>query len=62
MMKYETNGPIMGGRNKLVLIEENKKLREALSQIESWTRNPREYEPSLYTLHHICKNALEELK
>ncbi len=37
---------------------ENKVMRDTLKQIESWTRNPREYEPSLYTINHVCREAL----
>lgn len=37
---------------------ENKVMRDTLKQIESWTRNPREYEHSLYSINHICREAL----
>ncbi|WP_107842024.1 hypothetical protein [Metasolibacillus meyeri] len=41
------------------LIHENMLLRETLKQIELWTRNPKEYEPSLYSINHIVLKALE---
>ncbi|MDM5298137.1 hypothetical protein QUF51_08190 [Bacillus pumilus] len=36
----------------------NVKLKDALIEIDSLTRNPREYEPSLYTINHIVREAL----
>lgn len=33
-------------------------MRETLRQFESWTRNPRAYEPSSYTINHMCRQAL----
>jgi ribosomal protein S9 len=36
----------------------NKALITALKEIESLTRNPREYEPSYYTINHIARTAL----
>lgn len=37
----------------------NKRLREALKEIKSMTINPREYQPSYYTLNHTARQALE---
>ncbi|GEO26205.1 hypothetical protein AAC03nite_19900 [Alicyclobacillus acidoterrestris] len=34
---------------------------QTLKQIESWTRNPRAYEPSTYTIHHLVSDALEKV-
>lgn len=31
---------------------------QVLKQIESWTKNPREYEPSLYSINNMCKDVL----
>lgn len=42
------------------LMEEAKTYRVALEEIASLTQNPREYEPSLYTLNHIARKALSE--
>jgi len=33
-------------------------LFNALKEIESLTRNPKEYEPSIYTINHIARTAL----
>lgn len=38
---------------------DNKVLLVALKEIESLTRNPREYEPSLYTINHIARTAIK---
>lgn len=35
------------------------RLREALETIETWTRNPREYEPSYSSINHTARQALE---
>ena len=40
-------------------LDEIERLREALETIESWTRNPREYEPSLGSINHTARQALE---
>jgi len=36
-------------------------LLKALKEIESLTRNPREYEPSYYTINHIAKEAINRV-
>jgi hypothetical protein len=41
------------------LLDEVERLRGALEQIESMSRNPREYMPSMYSLNHIARQALE---
>lgn len=33
--------------------------KDALKEIESLTRNPREYGPSIYTLNHIARKGLK---
>jgi hypothetical protein len=40
-------------------IEQKYKLENALKEIESLTRNPREYEPSYYTINHIARSAIK---
>lgn len=39
--------------------EQNDKLTNTLKEIESLTRNPKEYEPSYYTINHIARTALQ---
>jgi hypothetical protein len=41
------------------LIDMVESYKSALKEIESLTLNPREYEPSYYTINHIARNALE---
>lgn len=36
-----------------------RKYEEALEEVKSLTTNPREYQPSYHTLHHIARIALE---
>lgn len=36
-----------------------KQLEQSLKEIESITRNPREYEPSYYSINHIARKVLE---
>lgn len=40
------------------LMKEATSYKNALEEIASLTQNPKEYEPSLYTLNHIARNAL----
>ncbi|MCL6443417.1 MAG: hypothetical protein K6T83_08175 [Alicyclobacillus sp.] len=41
------------------LLGEVERLREALRIIKGWTCNPRKYEPSISSIHHVCSQALE---
>ncbi|WP_272032930.1 hypothetical protein [Oceanobacillus kimchii] len=41
------------------LISENQRYKQALEEIKSLTINPREYQPSTYTIHHIVSDALK---
>ena len=36
------------------LVAEVERMSESLKQIESWTRNPREYVPSTQSIHHLA--------
>lgn len=40
-------------------LDQKTKLENVLQEIESLTRNPREYEPSYYTINHITRKALD---
>lgn len=40
---------------------QNKILLKTLKEIESLTRNPREYEPSYYTINHIARDAINRV-
>ncbi|MCT1575674.1 hypothetical protein M3E13_15520 [Oceanobacillus kimchii] len=39
--------------------EENQHYKQALEEVKSLTINPREYQPSTYTIHHIVSDALK---
>jgi hypothetical protein len=41
------------------LLDRVRQLESALNWMEIQTRNPRAYIPSIYTLNHICREALE---
>ena len=41
-------------------IEKSDKLTNALREIEALTRNPKEYEPSYYTINHIARTVLNK--
>ncbi|WP_017797595.1 hypothetical protein [Oceanobacillus kimchii] len=41
------------------LREKNKRYKQALEEVKSLTINPREYQPSTYTIHHIVSDALK---
>jgi hypothetical protein len=40
--------------------ELKERYEKIFKEIKSLTNNPREYEPSYYTLNHIARNALKE--